>query len=375
MLGKLLMGASVAAVFSHSALAKDVKIGMVTGITGPIAETAQEIVQVTRGYLDLINSQGGVNGNRLVLVPKDDQYNSTKTVPLVEEAVTGDGVVAIVNSAGTAQTFGLIKSRVLNKYRVPLVGVYSGADVLRGAGSEEIFHTRPTYGEEVMKIARLASTLGMKRVAVLYQDDAFGQGILQSVAAAEKAFNIEVILKTPYKPGTKDFSEQAKAITAAQSQAVFLMGVPDSAYQFMKVYDAPAGAAQLYALSFVTPKLLAAAAGEAKIRGIGISQVVPNPNGTAMPLIKDFQALVNSPFGKGITPSPVALEGYLNIRLVVEAIKRVGANPTGEKVMLSLASMRDFRLGGFPIDFSDVKRNGSGYLDIAVVGRDARLLY
>lgn len=210
---------------------------------------------------------------------------------------------------------------------------------------------------------------------MLYQDDAFGQGILQGVNSGEKDFHLKVILKVPYKAGTKDFAPQAKLITAAQPQAIFLMGVPDAVYQFMKAYEAPTGAAQLYALSFVTPKMLADIAGEAKIRGIGISQVVPNPNSAVLPLIKDFQALINSPFGKGIVASPVALEGYLNIRILVDAITLAGPNPTSEKILHGLASMHNHRVGGFPIDFSNSKRSGSDYLDIAVVGRNARLLY
>ena len=111
------------------------------------------------------------------------------------------------------------------------------------------------------------------------------------------------------------------------------------------------------------------------MRGVGISQVVPNPNSAAFALIRDFQALVTSPFGKGINSSPVTLEGYLNIRLLVEAIRMAGPHPTGEKVIQSLSAMRDYRLGGFPIDFSDTRRSGSNYLDIAVVGRNGRLLY
>lgn len=358
-----------------AAAAEEIKVGMVTGITGPIAETAQEIARVTRGYIDMINGQGGVNGNRLVLVSKDDHYDPSKTALLFEEAIVRDKVVAIVNSAGTAHTISVIKSRVLKRHQVPLVGVYSGAEVLRGSGSEEIFHTRATYGDEVMKIARLASTLGMLRVAVLYQEDAFGQGILRSVAAAEKKFKLDVILKAGYQPGTKDFTAQALAVKAARPQAVFLMGVPDSVYQFLKVYDAPAGAAQVYALSFVTPKMLTKAVGGTRARGLGISQVVPNPNSAALPLIKDFHAFADSRFGEGVNLSPVTLEGYLNVRLLVEAIRMAGPRPTGEKVIQSLSTMHNYRLGGFPIDFSNAKRNGSNYLDIAVVGRNGRLLY
>ncbi|HVL77483.1 MAG TPA: ABC transporter substrate-binding protein [Noviherbaspirillum sp.] len=367
--------ACIAAGMAAGACADEIRIGIVSGMTGPIAETAEQIAAVSRGYVDMINARGGINGSRLALVIKDDQYDPRKTAPLVEEAIEQDKVVALVNSAGTSQTIGVMQSRVLNRHKVPLIGVFSGSGAIRGPGSEEIFHTRLTYHDEVLKIARLASTLGLKKVAVLHQDDAFGEAILKSVAMAEKEYGLEVIAKAAYQPGTKDFAAQARQIVKARPQAIFLMSVPDATYQFMKAYDAPHGASQIYALSFVTPKMLAETAGEAKARGVGISQVVPNPNATSMPLVKDFNAFLSSPWGKGIDASPVTLEGYLNVRLAVEAIRAAGPRPTGEKVMQSLAAMRNHQIGGFPIDFSAGRRSGSSYLDIAVVGRNAKLMY
>jgi ABC-type branched-subunit amino acid transport system substrate-binding protein len=358
-----------------SARAEEVRIGFVNGLSGPIAETAQDILKITRAYVEQVNAAGGVHGRHLALVARDDHYDPGKTAALVEDVIINDKAVILVNSAGTASTIAVIKSGVLARHKVPLVGVFSGSTALRGPGSAEIFHTRSTYGEEVLKILRLASTLGLQRIAVLYQDDAFGQGILQSVAEGEKKFNLEVILKAGYQPGARDFAAQAKAIIAAHPQVVLMMGVPDSTYQFVKAWDAPSGYAQLFTLSFVTAQKLAEIAGEAKARGIGISQVVPNPNSTVLPLMKDYQALLRSAYGKDIPSNPVTLEGYLNIRLAVEAIRAAGPNPRGEKVMQALAAMHDFRLGGYPIDFSANKRIGSNYLDIAVVGRDARLLY
>ena len=372
-LATFIAGTAVLAV--SSARAEEVKIGFVNGQTGPIAETAQELVKLTEGYIAMVNAQGGLNGNRLKLVSRDDAYDPKKTPGLVAEVVDQEKAVALVNSAGTAPTLAVLKSGVLKRARVPLVGVFSGAEAIRAPGSEEIFHTRPTYGEEIRSIARLASTLGLHRIAVLYQDDAFGQGIMHSISASEKEFGLKVETKAGYKAGTKDFSPHARQIEQAKPQAIFLMGVPDAAYQFMKAYNAPVGSAQIYALSFVTPKLLTGIAGEAKVRGVGISQVVPNPNSATLPLIKDYQQFLKSDYGKGILSSPVALEGYLNIRLVVDAIRMSGPHPTGEKVMQSLASMQHYRIGGFPIDFSNDNRSGSNYLDIAVIGRNGRLQY
>lgn len=373
---KLLIAGLLAAVHL-AALAQDgqVRIGMVAGLSGPIAETTQEVLKVVEGYIRYVNEQGGVNGNRISLAIRDDQYNPGKTAALMEDAIVKDKVVGLINAAGTAQTIGVIRAGTLKKHGVPLVGVFSGAAAIRGPGSEEIFHTRVTYHDEVMKIGRLSSTLGLQRIAVLYQDDAFGQGIMKSVEAAEAEYKLSVVLKSAYKPGNTDFGQHARDIVAARPQAIFLLGVPDATYRFMKVYDAPAGAAQIFTLSFVTPTLLAAIAGESRARGVGITQVVPNPNSTSLPLMKDFQTFLKSPHGQGIQPSAVAAESYLNLRVMLEAIRKSGPQPTSDKVMRNLIAMQDSRLGGFRIDYSQSKRNGSDYLDIAVVGRNAVLLH
>lgn len=269
------------AVFA-AAQAEEVKIASVSGITGPIAHTTKEGLDLARGYIAMVNAHGGINGNKIVFVTRDDQYDPKKTPGMVEDVIVKDDPVALVNSAGTANTMALIKTGVLSKYKVPLVGVFSGSEAIRGPGSEYIFHTRPTYHDEVMKIARLVSTLGLKKVAVLYQDDAFGAGINRSVDEAAQVHHFEIVLKLPYKPGEKDFTEHAHKVVAAHPQALFLMGVPDAVNRFMKAYDAPTGASQIFTLSFVTPNGLLETAGEERIRGVGITQVIPNPNAVAL---------------------------------------------------------------------------------------------
>jgi branched-chain amino acid transport system substrate-binding protein len=369
-----LLAALAACVVLHAAHADQVKVGIVAGITGPTAQSAADVLKVTSGYLDMVNAQG-INGNQLALVTRDDQYDPAKTAALVEDVIVRDNAVVLVNGIGTSNTAALIKAGVLNKHKVPLIGVFSGSDAIRGPGSEQIFHTRASYNDEVMKIARLLSTLGLKRIAVLYQDDGFGAAVMKSVAKASEEFKFEVIAKVSYKPGEQVFNEHAKQIIAARPQAILVMAVPDAAVSFMKVYDAPVGAAQIFTLSFVTPKALMDASGEERVRGIGISQVVPNPASTAFSLSKDFMAFVQTPYAKGVTPSPFAFEAYLNVRLAVEAIRMAGARPSPEKIFQSLTSMRNYRLAGFPIDFSETNRKGSSYMDIAVIGRNARLLY
>ncbi|WP_081583617.1 ABC transporter substrate-binding protein [Noviherbaspirillum massiliense] len=355
--------------------AEEIRIGNVLGLTGPNASSATEGEILTHGYIDMINAKGGIHGNKLSLVIKDDQYDPRKTPALFEEAITQDNVIAFLNAVGTANVAAVMKTGILNKYKVPLVGVFSGSEIVRGPGSEQIFHTRASYTDEVMKISRLVPTIGLKKVAVLSQEDSFGSGINEIIAKAAQEYNFEVIAKVPYEPGETEFSKHARQIIAAKPQAIFLMGVPEAVYHFMKAYDAPAGAAQIYTLSFVSSTGLAEFAGERRVRGIGISQVVPNPSSVSLPLAKDFQAFLKTPYGQGVHSTPLNFEIYMNARLLVDAIKMAGPKPTPEKVTQSLVSMQNYRLGGYPINFSETNRRGSSYSDIGVIGYNGRLSY
>lgn len=375
MSGFKIIGVLSFCLIAGAAVAGEVRIGSVMGVTGPTASTGAEGAQLVTSFFQMINDRGGINGNTLKRIVKDDQYDPRKTPGLVEEAIEKDNVVALMNGVGTANTIAVIKSGILNRHKVPLVGVFSGAEVIRGPGSEMIFHTRATYTDEIMKIARLVSTLGIKRVAVLYQDDGFGAGINQSIAKAAAEQKFEVVNKTPYKAGATDFKEQARQIIDSKPQAIFLMGVPDAVIQFMKAYDAPVGTSQIYTLSFVPVKNLVESAGEKRVRGMGISQVVPNPDSTSLPLAKEFQAFLKSPYGKGISSNSTNFETYLNTRLLVEAVRLAGPTPTSDKVAKALKGMTGFSLAGYPISFSETERSGSHYLDIAVIGINGRLRY
>ena len=369
----LAAAAAISAVgLAHAA---EIKIGSVFGLTGPTASTAKEGMAIANGYLEMINAKGGINGNTLKLAVRDDQYDPRKTPALVEELIVKENIVALANGIGTANTAALIKTGVLNKYHVPMVGVFSGSDIIRGPGSEQIFHTRASYTDEVMKISRLASTLGLKRVAVLYQEDGFGASINQAVAKASETYGFEIVQKVPYKPGETDFTSHSKQVVDSRPQAVFLMGVPEAVSHFMKVYDKSKTMAQVYALSFIPAKQLADFAGEQRVRGLGISQVVPNPASTTLPLAKEFQNFLKSPYGKGISSNPLNFEVFLNLRLTVEAIRMAGSKPTPEKVTNALTSMNSFMLAGYPINFSETNRRGAHYLDIAVVGDNGRIYY
>ena len=67
-----------------------------------------------------------------------------------------------------------------------------------------------------------------------------------------------------------------------------------------------------------------------------------------------------------------SFEGYLNARILVEGLKRAGSRPSREALRTALESMRATDIGGFKVDFSPQKHNGSAYFDLTMVGEDGR---
>jgi ABC-type branched-subunit amino acid transport system substrate-binding protein len=129
--------------------------------------------------------------------------------------------------------------------------------------------------------------------------------------------------------------------------------------------------ATFYNVSFVGSKALADALGKEGV-GVAISQVVPFPWGTAVPVVKEYQQLAKK---AGFTDYNFsALEGFLTAKVMVEALRRAGKAPTREGLVDALEKMNDVDLGGFYISYSPKNRAGSKFVDLTIISRDGKFL-
>ena len=133
-------------------------------------------------------------------------------------------------------------------------------------------------------------------------------------------------------------------------------------------------ASSLYGLSYTDFRLATKVAGKKLARGVAISQVLPNPNNRTLPLIKEFRANFEK-YGKTKDiPSHFNLEGYIAAKLIVEAIRRSkDSSPQG--VTRGLEMLRNYDMGGYLVDFSPTKHNGSRFVDLSMIGATGELIY
>ncbi len=371
---RMLAALALAAVIHAGAQAGDLVIGQVAPLSGVLASTGKQMVLGPKIYFDHINSKGGIHGARIRHVVYDDGYKVDETVRLTRRLIDDDKAVALVGYAGTANVGELLKQGILSQARIALVAPYTGGEPLRKPFNPNVFHIRAGYADEAEHMVHHLTTLGIKRIGVFYQNDAFGKAGLAGVEQALEKRGLKLAGSASYERNTDDVSGAVAQLAAAHADAIIMISVNKSTAGFVKAYRAAGGAAQLFNISVVDPAELVKLGGQANVHGLGIAQVVPYPYSPTLPVIKEYRELFRKYAPADAAISYTSFEEFIGAKVLVEGLRRAGPNPTPEKVLQALESLGTFDAGGFQVSFSRDNRIGSKFVEVTVIGRDGTLL-
>ncbi len=361
------------AVAGGGAAAAEIVIGQIAPLSGVLASTGQQMVAGGKAYFDHVNAQGGVNGALIRTLVVDDAYKVEQTLTLTREMVARPEVVALFGMAGTANIGQLLQEDVLGKAGIALVAPYTGGEPLRTPFNPWIFHLRAGYADETEHMVKQLVTQGIQRVAVVYQDDAFGQAGLDGAAAALARRSLKVAAAAPYERNTDKVGPAVRLVLEANAQAVIMVAVNRAAAAFIKQYREAGGGGQLFSISVVDPAELVKLAGLHNARGLGISQVVPYPYQPTLPVVRQFRDHL-ARYVPGAAVNYTNFEEYLGAKVLVEGLRRAGPNPTRERLIKALEGMGSWDLGGFSVAYGPKQRVGSRFVDVTVIGGNGKLL-
>ena len=355
------------------ARAPDLVIGQVAPLSGVLASTGAQMVSGGRIYFDHVNAKGGIHGRAIQHVVVDDGYKVDETVRQTRELLARPDLLALFGFAGTANVGKLLSEKVLEQGGAALVAPYTGGEVLRNPFNPWIFHLRAGYADETEHMVQQATTLGLNRIAVMYQDDGFGQAGLDGVRQALARRKLPLSVAAGYERNTDKVEDAAQRIKASDAQAVIMISVNKSTAAFVKRFRELGGGAQLYNISVVDPAEIVRLAGLKNAHGLGISQVVPYPYTPRLPAVREYQELL-----KRHAPDQhvnyTSFEEFLGAKVLVEGLRRAGPNPNRGKVVEALESISGFDLGGITVGYSPQNRVGSRYVEVTVIGSSGKLL-
>src|SRR6185436_1270997 len=157
-------------------------IGQAAVFSGPAAQLGIQMRNGIKAYFDAVNEKGGVHGRKLELVTEDDQYEPKVAPGASKKLIEEHKVFALLGYVGTPT--GTEHIKVTAPAKVPLVGMFTGAEALRVPFNRYIFHVRASYYDETEKIVEQVLSTGGKKIAVFYQNDGYGQAGLKGVEIA-----------------------------------------------------------------------------------------------------------------------------------------------------------------------------------------------
>jgi ABC-type branched-subunit amino acid transport system substrate-binding protein len=349
---------------------KQLVVGQFAAFSGPAAQLGERLKVGFDAYFKLVNAQGGVNGRQLKLVTRDDGYEPEKSKAAVRSLIDDEKVFALLGSVGTPT--GLASVPILTEAKVPLVGMFTGAEGLRVPFNRYVFHVRASYFDETERMVQHLTSLGLKKIGVFYQNDAYGKAGLEGVERALAKRQLKPAATATVERNTVDVQKALDVLFGARPEAIVQISAYKASAAFIKQARAKGFGGQFFNVSFVGSKALADELGDAAV-GVVITQVVPFPYATSIPIVREYQQAMAGAGQKEVDFS--SMEGFLTAKVFVEGLKRSGRNPTRDGLIAGLESIRDWDLGGFAIGYGSQDHIGSNYVDVTTIARDSRFIH
>ena len=311
---------------------------------------------------------GGINGQTVELRTLDDGYEPERCKANTEKLIKED-VFALLGYVGTPTCVAALP--LVNDAKIPFFGPFTGAEVLRDPFSKWVFHLRASYYDETGLIVKQLTSLGLKKIAVFYQDDAYGKAGLEGVKRALKPLGLEPVALGTVQRNTVDVAKSVADIVAKQPDAVVQISAYKSCAAFIREARKAGYGGTFFNVSFVGTQALADELGK-EGRGIMVSQVMPFPFSTTSAISREYLDAV-AKAGPDAQPNYSSMEGYLSAKVFTEGLRRAGRNPSREAIVNALESIQNASFGGFRVDFSPKDHVASSFVEVSMLTEDGKV--
>lgn len=313
------------------------------------------------------NSAGGVNGHRLELVSYDDGYEPEKAIANTKRLIDENGVFALVGEVGTPTSNAV--QPIATEAGVPFIGPFTGAAFLRNPSLNNVINVRGSYDQETEAwVEHLTKDLGIARIAILYQDDTFGRAGYAGVTKALDKRGMKLVAEGTYERNTTAVKTALLAIRKGDPEAIVMVGTYKPCAEFIKLAHKLKMNAVFVNISFVGANALAQELGEDG-KGVVVTQVVPFPGDTSLPLVARYQKALSAA-NPDAQIGFVSLEGYMVGRLVVEALSKVKGPITRAGLLSTIKEVGTFDLGGVTLSYGPDNNQGMDRVFLTVIQAD-----
>jgi ABC-type branched-subunit amino acid transport system substrate-binding protein len=222
-----------------------VTMGSVMALTGSLGVLGQQIAKGVQLAVSDLNAAGGVNGCTVKLALSDDQTQPNVGVDAAKKLVDVQHVPAIVGALSSGITTAILTS-VTAPGHVILISPASTSPTLTELGKEGktggyFFRTAPSDALQGVAMADYAYKAGLRKIAVLYLNNAYGQGLNDQFSKAFKGLGGTVTQNVVYNPDQPSYRSEVNKALGGGPQALFLIGYPGDGTTIAREWVASGG--------------------------------------------------------------------------------------------------------------------------------------
>jgi ABC-type branched-subunit amino acid transport system substrate-binding protein len=343
----------------------EIVIGQTCALGGPAQSLGLGMRAGLLACFESVNAAGGVNGQKIRLVSRDDGYEPDLAVANTRALLDQEQVFLLIGGVGTPTAKAIVP--ITDAAGVPFFGPFTGAEFLRNPFDKYVVNVRGSYFQEMeTQAAYLVDKLGYQRIACFYQNDGYGKAGLEGIEKALARRNMQLAATGSYERNTTAVKGGLMAIKGSEPQAVVMVGTYQPCAEFIKLAKSIGMADVTYSnISFVGTDALLAELGDAG-EGCIISQVVCFPWDLNVPLVAEYTANL-AKHQPDSQPGFVSLEGYMVGKLFCKVLERCSGSVTREGFLGALAGTDRFDLGGVSLQFGPQDHQGMDTIYMTVI--------
>ncbi|MCR6480264.1 ABC transporter substrate-binding protein [Variovorax sp. ZS18.2.2] len=341
-------------------------LGQSAPFTGPAAQLGIQFHQGAKVFLDQYNAQPG--RRNVVIKNLDDGYEPDRCAANTQKLIEED-VFALFGYIGTPTSLAALPLAVKDK--VPFIAPFTGAMSLREPFHKNVFHLRASYNDETALMVKQLTHLGLKKIAVFYQNDAYGKAGLDGVTLALSQLDLKPIAMATVERNSAEVAQAVKAIVGARPDAVVQVGAYKACAAFIREARKASYGGTFINLSFVGTQALADELGKGAA-GVMVTQVVPSPYNPANAITREFVDAVRKA-GAGASANFSSMEGYLAAKVLTEGLRKASGKLTRDSLVGGLESIDRQQFGGFEVSFSAKNHVGSKFVELSMLTGDGRV--
>jgi branched-chain amino acid transport system substrate-binding protein len=336
----------------------EIVIGTMQDLSGPIVAFSKQLKNGMQMRVDELNELGGIHGRKLRLVIEDHGYDPKKAVLGAQKLVQRDRIFAMVGTIGTPTA--LASMPILFDKNVPhLFPLTAARQMYEPLHPLKYSFAAPYFDQMRAAVKHMVKARGYKKVCSLYQDDDFGQEVMQGAEAGLKELGMALTEKTTYKRGATDFSSQVARMKDAGCDFVVLGTIIRETLGAIGTARKLGWGVDFMGSSAAYTDLIHKLGGPA-MNGFYATNTVNNPYlDDASKNVREWAQRYKAKFNED--PAVFSVYGYQVIDLFAQAAQRTGPNLTVARFIGTLEAFNTTRdmFGADAMRFSKTRHLGS----------------